>query len=92
MNFLEGTAYPAKHQRQQSPTAPAQTQDGAIALALNAMGDKFQAILDVTIVYPDGVPTFWAFLSGKTKRIVVRVQTLPVPEIWPTETARPGGS
>ena len=45
---------------------------GGMALALNAMGDKFQAVLDLCIVYPDGIPTFWHFLQGKVKRIVVR--------------------
>jgi 1-acyl-sn-glycerol-3-phosphate acyltransferase len=81
MNFLEGTRFtPAKHARQQSPYRHLlKPKAGGIALALNAMGDKFRSILDVTIVYPDGAPTFWHFLCGRVKRIVVRVQTLPVP-------------
>jgi 1-acyl-sn-glycerol-3-phosphate acyltransferase len=81
MNFLEGTRFtPAKHARQQSPYQHLlKPKAGGIALALNAMGDKFRSILDVTIVYPDGAPTFWHFLCGRVKRIVVRVQTLPVP-------------
>ena len=49
-----------------------------MALALNAMGDKFQAVLDLTIVHPDGIPTFWHFLQGKVRRIVVRARLLPV--------------
>jgi 1-acyl-sn-glycerol-3-phosphate acyltransferase len=82
MNFLEGTRFtPAKHQRQQSPYRHLlKPKAGGIALALNAMGDKFQAILDVTVVYPDGTPDFWQFLCGKLHRVIVRVQTLPVPE------------
>ena len=82
MNFLEGTRFtPAKHERQQSPYRHLlKPKAGGIALALNAMGDKFHAILDVTIVYPDGAPNFWEFLCGKLKRVIVRVQTLPVPE------------
>ncbi len=81
MNFLEGTRFtPAKHQRQQSPYKHLlKPKAGGIALALNAMGDKFQAILDVTIVYPDGAPDFWQFLTGKLKRVIVRVRSLPVP-------------
>jgi 1-acyl-sn-glycerol-3-phosphate acyltransferase len=81
MNFLEGTRFtPAKHARQQSPYKHLlKPKAGGIALALNAMGDKFRSVLDVTIVYPDGAPTFWQFLCGRVKRIVVRVQTLPVP-------------
>ena len=82
MNFLEGTRFtPAKHLRQQSPYGHLlRPKAGGVALALNAMGDKFQAILDVTIVYPDGAPDFWQFLSGKLKHIIVRVRALPVPQ------------
>jgi 1-acyl-sn-glycerol-3-phosphate acyltransferase len=82
MNFLEGTRFtPAKHARQQSPYRHLlKPKAGGIALALNAMGDKFRAILDVTIVYPDGAPNFWDFLCGRLRRVSVRVQSLPVPE------------
>jgi 1-acyl-sn-glycerol-3-phosphate acyltransferase len=82
MNFLEGTRFtPAKHQRQASPYRHLlKPKAGGIALALNAMGDKFRAILDVTIVYPDGAPNFWDFLCGRLHRVIVRVQSLPVPE------------
>ena len=81
MNFLEGTRFTqAKHQRQQSPYVHLlKPKAGGMALALNAMGDKFQAILDVTIVYPDGTPTFWHFLQGKMHRVVVRARLLPIP-------------
>jgi 1-acyl-sn-glycerol-3-phosphate acyltransferase len=84
MNFLEGTRFTkAKHQRQQSPYRHLlKPKAGGIALALNAMGDKFHSILDVTIVYPErpqGAPDFWQFLCGDLKHVVVRVQTLPVP-------------
>ena len=81
MNFTEGTRFtPAKHQRQQSPyTHLLKPKAGGMALALNAMGDKFQAVLDLSIVYPDGIPTFWHFLQGKVKRIVVRARLLPIP-------------
>jgi 1-acyl-sn-glycerol-3-phosphate acyltransferase len=81
MNFLEGTRFtPAKHQRQKSPYKHLlKPKAGGLALALNAMGDKFQAILDVTIVYPDGAPKFTQFLCGKLKRIIVRVRPLPIP-------------
>jgi 1-acyl-sn-glycerol-3-phosphate acyltransferase len=81
MNFLEGTRFTAaKHARQQSPYRHLlKPKAGGLALALNAMGDKFQAILDVTIVYPDGVPTFWHFLQGRMRRVVVRARVLPIP-------------
>jgi 1-acyl-sn-glycerol-3-phosphate acyltransferase len=81
MSFMEGTRFtPAKHARQQSPYRHLlKPKAGGMALALNAMGDKFQAILDVTIVYPDGAPSFTDFLLGKLHRVLVRVRVLPIP-------------
>jgi hypothetical protein len=42
------------------------------------MGEQIQRVLDVTIVYPDGVTNFWALLCGKIRKIKVRVRSLPV--------------
>ncbi|MBU3740297.1 MAG: acyltransferase [Rhodoferax sp.] len=81
MNFLEGTRYtPAKHQRQQSPYRHLlKPKTGGLAIALDAMGHRFQAVLDVTIVYPDGAPTFWDFLCGRLDSVVVRLRQQPIP-------------
>ncbi len=81
MNFLEGTRFTlAKHAKQQSPYQNLlKPKAGGMALALHAMGDKFQAILDITIVYPDSAPTFTDFLMGRVHRIVVRIRSLPIP-------------
>jgi 1-acyl-sn-glycerol-3-phosphate acyltransferase len=80
-NFMEGTRFtPAKQARQQSPYRHLlKPKAGGVALALNAMGDKFQSLLDVTIVYPDGIPGFRAFLCGRVHRVIVRVRNLPIP-------------
>lgn len=82
MNFPEGTRFTkAKHDRQNSPFKYLlKPKAGGIALALNTMGDKFRSLLNVTIVYPDGAPGFWDFLCGRVKRIVVRIQDLPIPK------------
>ncbi len=81
MNFLEGTRFtPAKHARQQSPYRHLlKPKAGGIALALDALGAKFDSILDVTIVYPQGIPTFMDFMAGRVDRVVVRVRKVPVP-------------
>lgn len=81
MNFAEGTRFtPAKQRAQGSPYHHLlKPKAGALALALNAMGDKFRSLIDVTIVYPDGAPNFWQFLCGETRRITVRVRQLPIP-------------
>jgi len=82
MNFVEGTRFtPAKRERQQSPYRHLlKPKVGGLATALSAMGERFDALLDVTIVYPDGVPTFWDLLSGRLKQVVVRVREREIPK------------
>ena len=81
MNFLEGTRFSrAKHAAQQSPYRHLlKPKVGGLATALSAMGERFDALLDVTIVYPGGVPTFWDLLSGRVRQVVVRVRELEIP-------------
>jgi hypothetical protein len=85
MNFLEGTrCTPAKQKRQQSPYRHLlKPKAGGITLALDAMGEKFGAVLDITLIYPNGTPNFWQFLQGRVPRIIVQAQTLPVPRAQP---------
>ena len=81
MNFAEGTRFtPAKHAAQGSPYRHLlKPRTGALALALHAMGRQFNALLDVTLAYPDGVPTLWQFMCGRGTRVVMRVRQLPIP-------------
>ena len=82
MNFLEGTRFTkAKHDKQNSEYKfLLRPKSGGLALALNVLGEKFNSMLDITIVYPDGVPGFGDFLCGKVKRITVRMRTIEVPK------------
>ncbi len=91
MNFLEGTRKTAaKQRRQQSPYLHLlKPKAGGITLALQAMGEKFSAVLDITLVYPDGAPNFWQFLCAKMPRVVVRVRNLPVPNLTVAASADP---
>jgi hypothetical protein len=43
------------------------------------MGEILQALVDVTIVYPDGRPTVADLVAGRVRRITVHVRTLPIP-------------
>jgi 1-acyl-sn-glycerol-3-phosphate acyltransferase len=81
MNFLEGTRFSQeKHDRQGSSFRHLlKPKVGGLATALSAMGERFDALLDVTIVYPGGVPTFWDLLSGRVPQVVVRVLERPIP-------------
>ncbi|MBV8123496.1 MAG: acyltransferase [Burkholderiaceae bacterium] len=81
MNFAEGTRFRTyKHEAQRSPYGHLlKPKAGALALALNVMGGQFQSLLDVTIVYPEGVPTFWQFTCNIRSRVIVRVRERPIP-------------
>lgn len=77
INFIEGTRFSEeKRTARQSPYQHLlPPRSGGIAVALGSMGKLFDAIIDVTIVYPDGVPKFWGFCCGDKVRVVVDVQT-----------------
>jgi len=80
MNFMEGTRFTkAKHARQKSPhTHLLRPKAGGVAFVMGAMGEHLTCLVDVTIVYPDGVRNMWDCLCGKVPRIQVRVETTPI--------------
>lgn len=81
INFIEGTRHtPAKHARQQSPYHYLlKPKAGGVALVLGAMGHMLNSIVDVTIYYPGGKPTFWEFLCGELREVEVIVAERPIP-------------
>jgi len=81
MNFAEGTRFThAKHKKQQSPYRHMlKPRAGGTALVLYAMGEVLEQIVDVTIVYPHGVPGLWAYFCGRTPEIIVDIRRMRVP-------------
>ena len=81
INFVEGTRFtPAKQAQQKSPFHHLlKPKIGGLGIALATMGEQFEALLDVTIVYPNGAPTFWQLLSGRLDAVIVRVQRREIP-------------
>jgi 1-acyl-sn-glycerol-3-phosphate acyltransferase len=82
INFLEGTRFTQeKHDRQHSPYRHLlKPKVGGIATALTTLGGQFHRMLDVTIVYPDGPPTFWDILSGQVRAVTMRVRQREIPQ------------
>lgn len=80
MNFVEGTRFTAfKHDKQSSPYPHLlRPKAGGVAFVLDAMGDALDAILDVTVVYPDGPYTMMDLISGRITDIRVHVRELPI--------------
>ncbi|WP_414828535.1 acyltransferase [Alteromonas sp. H39] len=83
MNFVEGTRFTHdKHERQASPfTHLLKPRAGGVAFVLTAMGNQLHKLIDVTIDYPAGVPSFWDFVSGKVKVIRVNISVTPIKDI-----------
>ncbi len=83
LNFVEGTRFTTtKHTAQQSPFRHLLVpKTGGVAAVLGSLGDRIHQVLDVTIVYPTGVPSFWDFLCGRAERIFVHVALIAAPTI-----------
>ena len=81
MNFVEGTRVSAeKIASERSPYKHLlKPKVGGLSVALATMGEQFEALLDVTLVYPDGVPSFWDLLCGRLHAVSVHVQQREIP-------------
>jgi 1-acyl-sn-glycerol-3-phosphate acyltransferase len=86
VNYLEGTRYTAaKSAQQQSPfTHLLRPKAGGVAFVLAAMGEQLDAVLDVTVVYPQQtIPGFWDLLCGNVPRVIIDIKTRELdPALW----------
>ena len=82
LNYLEGTRFTVmKRDKQHSPYKNLlKPRAGGLSLAINALGDDMDGILDMTIVYPDGVPTYGDLWKGNIKRLGVDVRHIKMPD------------
>ena len=84
INFVEGTRFSeAKRVARKSPYENLLLpRAGGIAVALSAMGEVFDAVLDVTLVYADGPPKFWDMICGDHVKVALDIRVLPIePEL-----------
>ncbi|MGZ6440798.1 MAG: acyltransferase [Pseudobdellovibrionaceae bacterium] len=81
MNFMEGTRLtPIKHSRQQSPFKNLlKPKVGGLAYVLEAMGDQFHSLLDVTVYYPRGTVSVWGLMCGRMTEVIVHVREVEIP-------------
>lgn len=82
LNYLEGTRFtPEKHQQQNSPYQNLlKPKAGGLALALDILGNQIDALVDMTIVYPDGAPGYGEFWFGEVGRIAVNLRKIEIPD------------
>ena len=81
LNYLEGTRFtPEKQAQQQSPYQYLlKPKAGGLALALDILGNEIDALVDMTIVYPDGAPGYGEFWLGEVPRIAVNLRKIEIP-------------
>lgn len=82
LNYLEGTRFSTgKHKAQNSPYRHLlKPKAGGFALALSSLGSEIDGVLDMTIVYPDGVPTYDELWAGKVRRLGVDIRPANLPD------------
>lgn len=83
INFVEGTRFTQEKKLKRASLfrnlLPPRA--GGVALALNCMGDMFDSILDITLVYPGSPPKFWDMMCGDFQHVVIDIRKRPV-ERW----------
>jgi 1-acyl-sn-glycerol-3-phosphate acyltransferase len=82
MNFVEGTRFtPEKHAAQLSPYRHLlKPKSGGVAFVIDAMGESLHAVLDVTIAYPAGRPSFLDLIADRIPEVRVTIRERPIPD------------
>jgi 1-acyl-sn-glycerol-3-phosphate acyltransferase len=88
MNFVEGTRFTEqKHNRQGEVfTHLLKPKAGGMAFVLSAMGSQLHKLVDVTIYYPHGIPSYWDFVCGRVDSIQIKVNILSIEELLNSES------
>ena len=82
VNFAEGTRF--SEEKRVSKKSPfrhlLRPKAAGLSYTLNAMGEQFAGIIDVTIAYrPSKFPPVWSFLTGEQTHLSIVIDVLPVP-------------
>ncbi|MBL6734764.1 MAG: 1-acyl-sn-glycerol-3-phosphate acyltransferase [Shewanellaceae bacterium] len=77
LNFVEGTRFQG-HKKTDDYNHLLMPKAGGCALAVAGLSPKLKYILDVTLYYPGGRPTFYQLLSGQVHQVVIDVQLIEV--------------
>lgn len=80
MTFPEGTRLSeAKRRAQNSPyTHLLRPRYGGVGQVLYSFDDALDSLIDVTIIYPNGTPTVWQYVSGQVKKITIDIRLRPI--------------
>jgi len=78
---MEGTRFtPEKHAAQQSKYRNLlMPKTGGFGYVVAALGHRIHQVVDVTIIYPRGTPSFWEFISGQCPDVHVEISSRRIP-------------
>ena len=81
LNFIEGTRRTQEKYDHQNGEFKylLRPKIGGLDYVLEGMVDHLHRLVDVTIIYPDGVPTFWEFLQGKCQQVRIDIKPREIP-------------
>jgi 1-acyl-sn-glycerol-3-phosphate acyltransferase len=81
LNFLEGTRFTeAKHARQRARFERLlNPKVGGLSYVMSGLNDHLHKLVDITISYPHGTPTFWEFMQGLCPDVNMLVQCRTIP-------------
>jgi len=81
-SFLEATRFTQeKKHRQHSPYKYLlKPKAHSFACVLNTMGNSLQDIINVTIIHPEQNISFWNFVCGRIKNVIVHYEIIPINE------------
>ena len=83
LNFLEGTRFTEeKYAAQEAPRFQhlLNPKTGGVTQVLAALSDRLHKMVNVTINYPEGVPSFWEFMQGRCSRVTMHISILEIPD------------
>jgi len=80
MTFPEGTRFSeSKRVSQNSPYKHLlKPRYGGVGQVLYSFDDALDCLIDVTIIYPNGTPSVWQYVSGQVKKISVYIELRPI--------------
>ena len=83
INFVEGTRFTKhKHERQQSPFRYLlKPKAGGIAFTLATLGEQFDKVLNITVLYPDNPGHVMKdMLKGKLGKVIIHIEAIDINE------------
>lgn len=82
MTFPEGTRFTEQKRIQQNSPYHhlLRPRYGGAGQVLYSFDDALDGLIDVTICYPNGIPTVWQYISGQVTKISVLIELRPIAE------------